>query len=375
MKLEIQKKTLLAELAAAVSVCEKKNTIPVLSFVLLSADADGLQITATDLDVALRTRVKADVKEQGSICAPAKKLMELVKSLADGELELTGNDGILLVKQDKSKSKLTGLSADNFPEIVESHEQWILTPVSPFRRMLEFVTPAITTEESRYALNGARFIIGNSRMEMVATDGHRLNRCVTKDGLLPDDLALDVLIPKKTLGVLAKLIEGLDTIEISKDDNHIYFRAGQRELNSRLINGQFPNYAQVLPDPATRDVVADVDSTLAQASLRRVQLMADEKSHSVKFTFQPGEQGGVKMTAQAADVGEAEDVLPLEYRSGKAPNSELVIGFNAQYVLDALALTDGKVTFWLKDGNSQILITPTTQSDVDCQNVVMPIRL
>ncbi|MDX2029073.1 MAG: DNA polymerase III subunit beta [Blastocatellia bacterium] len=367
MHFVVGKSSFLKELNLLQGVVEKKSTIPILSNLLLETGDGVVRIKGTDLDLSITTQCEADVKEAGALCIPAKKLFEIVRSLPDSEIEIKSGekDQVTLVCE-RTRFKMTGVSKENFPEIREFPGAWAPIPSELVRIFIARTTFAITNEESRYALNGAKFEISDKHIRMVATDGHRLS-FIEKRSDLGGGLSLDVLIPKKTLTELAKLCaETGEAVEFGYGENHLFFKVGARQMVSRTLSGQFPNYEMVLPKENHNSVVAEC-SRVASA-VRRVALMADEKSHAIKFDIADGQ---IQITSQSADAGEAGDVLLVEY-NGPA----ITAGFNAQYLLDFFGvIQDGQVTFEFKDGNSQAQLRAKDDLEYDFKYVVMPMRL
>lgn len=367
MEFVVGKNTLLKELGFVQGVVDRKTTIPVLSYVLVEAREGELALRATDLDVSVATSCEAGVKETGSICIPAKKLFEIVRSLPDAEITVKCNlQDQALITCERSRFRIAWLPKENFPETQEFKGEAVEIPSDLMRSFINHTAFAISNEESRYTLNGARFELASGEMRLVATDGHRLAFISAKGDFNPSK-KIELLIPKKTLGELVKLCsESNDKIEFGADENHIYFRVGKRRLSSRLLNGQFPNYELVLPKDNQNRVA--VDSNQIASAIRRVSLMADERSHLIKFDVTAGQ---VNITSQAADVGEAGEVLPVDY-SGP----QITVGFNSQYLIDLFGvIQDGDVAFEFKDGNSQTQIRPAAEGDYDFRYVVMPMRL
>jgi DNA polymerase-3 subunit beta len=366
MHFTIGKTAFLKELNMLQGVVEKKSTIPVLSNLLLEAAGAELWIKGTDLDVSISTQCVAEIRHPGAICVQAKKLFEIVKSLPDADIEikLGANDQVSLVC-DRSRFKMPGLTKDNFPEIKTFDGTFWSFPSDVIRTFISRTIFAITTEESRYALNGAKVEISAKGIRMVATDGHRLS-FIEKQGEF-GDAKLDVLIPKKTLAELARLCgETDDTVEIASGDNHLFFKVGRRLLASRTLTGQFPNYELVLPKDNKNRVV--VETSHVSSAIKRVAMMADDRSHAIKFDVNDGQ---IKITSQSADQGEAEEVLPVEY-----PGPSITAGFNAQYLLDFFnVIQDGDVIFEFKDGNSATEIKSSKDSDYNLRYIIMPMRL
>jgi DNA polymerase III subunit beta len=361
------KQTFLKELGYLQAVTEKKATIPILSNLLLETGEGGLNLKGTDLDLSLMTYCEVDVKKPGAVCVPARRLFEIVKSLPDAEIEIkVTEEHQVTLKCERSTFRLVGLAKTHFPEIASSDAQLASLPAKLLATFISRSIFAITNEESRYALNGARLELSSTGVRMVATDGHRLAFIERGTDFYQGD-KLEVLIPKKALGELAKLCAEADgEVGLGRDENHLYFKIKHRLLVTRLLTGQFPNYELVLPKSELNPALFDTGTLLA--ALKRAALMADDKSHSVKMEFQ---EGTLKITAQSNETGDAEVVIPADYQ-GPA----VTIGFNAEYLMDFLNLVEReKVQLGLKDGSSQTLFTLPGEDELDFRYVVMPMRL
>lgn len=372
MQLKIGKSSLLKELSLIQGVVEKKSTIPILSNLLLEAKSGGLTIKGTDLDVSITTWCDAEILSEGSVCIQAKKFFDIVRALPEAEIEIkrTDNDQITIVCE-RARFKMPGVSTDSFPDIKSFAGPFIELPASLLKSFIDCTIFAITNEESRFALNGAKFELNGKKARMVATDGHRLS-FVEKESDYLSEANLDLLIPKKTLSELAKLTSDLEgPIKFGNDQNHIFFEVGKRTLVSRTLSGQFPNYDMVIPKENHNKI--DIETARCSSAVKRVALMADERSHAVKFDI---DHGQINITSQSAEAGEAGEVLPVEYAGSK-----ISIGFNAGYLIDFFNIVqDGSVSFELKDGNSQALLRVKTNKDgddhdYDFRYVVMPMRI
>jgi DNA polymerase-3 subunit beta len=367
MHLTVGKPVLLKELTLIQGVVERKNTIPILSNLLLEAGEGTLRIKGTDLDVSISTTCEAEVKKQGAICVQAKKLFDIVRALPEAAIEIkSGEQEQVGITCERSRFKMLGLPKDNFPELQEFKGQFVGLPADLFGTFISRTIFAITNEESRYALNGAKFELSANGVRMVATDGHRLS-FIEKKGRLVDDLKVEVIIPKKTLSELVKLsAETEEDVEFGRDDNHLFFKIGKRLLVSRILSGQFPNYELVLPKDNKNQVA--IESGRMAGAIRRVALMADERSHAIKFDLGKGQ---INITSQATDVGEAGETLPVDYNG-----EDIIAGFNAQYLHDFFGVVqEGEVVFEFKDGNSQAQIRPENDGEYDFRYVIMPMRL
>jgi DNA polymerase-3 subunit beta len=369
MQFVVSKQNLQRELAYVQGVVEKKNTIPVLSNILIeSVGENNIRLTGTDLDVTIRCDMDADVSTEGSICVQARKLFEIARLLPDAPVTFKkeSNDWVT-VTCDKTKFKMVGVARDAFPEVPSSKSTPTKLSAEIIKSFIDKTIFAITQEESRYTLSGAKFIMDDTGAKMVTTDGHRLayveRKGVSKDG----SDAIDTLIPRKTLAELTKLTAGFEgDINLGLDNNHIFFEVGPRLLVSRMLYGQFPNYDMVMPK--NNDKSVQFDCGQLNSAVRRVALMSDERSHAIRFHLEPNQ---LVISSQNAEEGEASETIQAEY-SGE----ETDIGFNSQYLLEFLnVIGEGAVAFEFKDGNSQAQLRPAEGGDYDYKYVVMPMRL
>lgn len=360
---------LVTELGLLQSVVEKRTTIPILSHVLLDASGDGLALTGTDLDLSLTTRCQAEIDCTGSVTILAKKLFEIVRNLPHGEVHFqVDSSNRIQISCERSRFKLSGLERESFPEVPKPVDAWLSLPAEMFRDFVQRTMFATTQEESRYALSGVQLEVvpASGSVRMIATDGHRL-------ALVEGELGgggseeMRILIPKKALVELMKL-GGADgeSVEVGKDDNHIYFRLGKRNLSSRVLVGQFPNYEMVLPKDNAR--VAEVPSEAFAAALRRVAIVSDERSRAIRLQVGVGR---FDLSAARAEGGEeaAEDLLV------KYDGDEFEIGFNSSFLLEFFAaVPSGDVRMEFKDSRGPILMRPIG-GKYDYRYVVMPLRV
>ncbi len=370
MQFSVSKNALLKELNLLQGIVEKKSTIPILSNVLIETVNDStISLVATDLDVSLQTECAAESGRPGSMVLQARKLFEIVRNLPDAEINFAKeeNDWVKIVCA-SSEFRIVGQSKEHFPSTPKAEKPGVTIPAAVLHGLINRTVFAITQEESRYALNGALLSFGEGRLQMVATDGHRLALAAASlDQSLDGTDSLKVIIPKKALIELARLTAGAEEdLELSRDENHLYFEIQNRHLTSRMLAGQFPNYDLVLPKNNDKSIALNVDR-ITQA-IKRAALMADERSHGVKIDLATGK---LSITSQSADVGEAKEVIPLDYTG-----DNLSIGFNAQYVLDFLGVvgTD-EVLFEFKDEQSPALLRPSGDGESNYKYVVMPMRL
>jgi DNA polymerase-3 subunit beta len=369
MQFVVSKQNLQRELAYVQGVVEKKNTIPVLSNILIeSVGENNIRLTGTDLDVTIRCDMDAEVLTTGSICVQARKLFEIARLLPDAPVTFKREDNDwVTVTCDKTRFKMVGVARDAFPEVPSYKSAPTKLSAETIKSFIDKTIFAITQEESRYTLSGAKFILDDTGARMVTTDGHRLayveRKGVSKNG----NDAIDTLIPRKTLAELTKLTAGFEgEISLGLDNNHIFFEVGPRLLVSRMLYGQFPNYDMVMPK--NNDKSVQFDCGLLNSAVRRVALMSDERSHAIRFHLEPNQ---LVISSQNAEEGEASETIQAEYTG-----EETDIGFNAQYLQDFLnVIGEGAVAFEFKDGNSQAQLRPADGGEYDYKYVVMPMRL
>jgi DNA polymerase-3 subunit beta len=369
MELSVSKADLLRELQFFQGIVERKNTIPILANVLIDAKGSEIRLAATDLEVGLKSRCPAKVEKPGSLTLPAKKLFEIVKSLPDTDVLIQEDKNGVKVAADRFESRLQTMSRDDFPAMPDSSGPGdAALPRDITRQMVSKTQFAITGEDTRYFLNGALLVLRPKEMSMVATDGHRLALVTApREGAAgaPDELR--VIVQKKTLLELGRLLgEAGDEVTFEKGENHLFFRFADRVLVSRMIDGQFPAYERVIPKG--NDKAVEFDRDRLTSAVKRVALLANERSRSVKFQMDSGE---VTVTSNSSEFGEAKEVLPVEY-SGPS----VTICFNAQYVLDFLSVAETEVVvLQFKDEMSQAVFKPVGANGYDYTYVIMPMRI
>jgi len=341
MQFVVSKQNLQKELGFVQGVVEKKNTIPVLSNILIeSVGENTIRITGTDLDVTVRCDMDAEeITMPGSMCVQARKLFEIARLLPDAPVSFKKEDNEwVTVKCDRARFKMVGVARDAFPEVPSFKSAPTKLHAGVIKTFIDRTIFAITQEESRYTLSGAKFVLDEAGARMVTTDGHRL-AYVEKKGLARNGAkeTIDTLIPRKTLAELTKLTAGFDDeISLGMDENHIYFEVGPRLLISRMLYGQFPNYEMVMPK--NNDKSVEFNSSLLNHAIRRVALMADERSHAIRFHLENNE---LVISSQNAEEGEANETIQTDY-AGETTD----IGFNAQYLQEFLnVIGDAKIAF------------------------------
>jgi DNA polymerase III subunit beta len=372
MEITVSKFELLRELSATQGVVERKTTIPILSNYLFEAAGDRLSLTATDLDLSLRTSCNAKVKKEGSCTIPARKLHDYVKLLPDSDItiRLLENHWVS-IRCGRSNTKMVGMARSNFPSLpVFPTAGVVRIPAQVLRGMIARTSFAIANEESRYTLNGALMVLKPESITMVATDGHRLAH-VERAGEKFEGVSgeLKTLIPKKAMDELRSLVDAadeVDSIEFAKDESTLFFRIGPRLLTSRQLTGQFPNYEAVLPKDNSKSILLHGEDLAAAIS--RVAQFADERSRAVRLKLEKGE---LKLSASSTETGESEDSIETDYNG-----EPLTIGFNAQYITDFLkAAGAGDVRLELKDAQSAGQLRPAEGEDYKYRYIVMPMRI
>jgi DNA polymerase III subunit beta len=370
MEFSVDARSLAESLDQVQEAVEKKSTIPILSHVLVEACANGLRLAATDLEVGIRTFCPAQVKVPGSGAVPARRLLEIVKSLREADVRVRGlENSWVQVNAGRSVFKLAALARDTFPALPNIPEPLAQVPAGVLAGLIDRTEFAISNEESRYTLNGALLVLKPGSVEMVATDGHRLPlavRDIEITGLKGEER---LLVPKRALAGLRRLANAQQSdspFDIAKDDGHLFFSAGDSILISRMLSGQFPTYEAVLPQ--NNILTATLDAAALRESLRRVALLAPEQTHAVCLAL---DSCRLTLTTSGGDTGEASESLDAAF-TGKP----LRVGFNASFLLDMLAvIRTGEVEIALKDPESAVELRPTDQATYRYRCVVMPMRL
>ena len=354
-------------------IVERKTTIPVLAHLLLKAEGDRLHLAATDLDVSLTSWCEAETSEEGAIAVQAKKFMEIIRSLTGDEVHLTQNDPReLTIEAGSSRFKIHGLPAEDFPTLPTVEEEYrVEIPFGDLKRMISKILFAVSSEESRFQLNGALLKLKDSGLELVATDGHRLALVESKraemDGR-PSDGPDSVLVPRKALQEIQRL-ESDEPVGFQKGEHHLSFRIGRRDLTCRILEGTFPDYERVIAKD--NDKRAVFDRRRLGDAVKRVALLTGDRARTVRLAFAPDE---LTVSAANPDLGEATEQVECAY-DGPA----FQLGINPDYLDQFLAAVDtDRVRLELKDENTQTVGYPETGEESPegrylC--VIMPMRI
>ena len=367
MKFSISREALLRPLTLVAGVVERRQTLPVLSNVLIQVNGDEVALTGTDLEVELIGRtVASQVDEPGAATVPARKLMDICKSLPDqAEIQLSLEEGRAVLRSGRSRFTLSTLPVAEFPNIEDSQGSIELSlPRGVLKQLIDATSFAMAQQDVRYYLNGLLFDLGESRLRCVATDGHRLALCEA-----PLDAAVSakrqIIVPRKGVTELQRLLEGGDReLELELDRSHLRVKRDDVTFTSKLIDGRFPDYEAVIPIGADREV--KVDREVLRAALQRAAILSNEKYRGVRVEVSPGQ---LKISAHNPEQEEAQEEIEADTRV-----EDLAIGFNVNYLLDALsALRDESVVMQLRDANSSALVREAGSEK--CRHVVMPLRL
>jgi DNA polymerase-3 subunit beta len=368
MNLTISKEQLINGLQAVQNVVSTRTTLPILSNVLLRAEGDRLEFTATDLDVTITSAVEAKVKKGGASTVPVKKLFGIVRELASADIDLQVDEkNVCSIQSGASFYKINGLSSDEFPPPPKfGDDKKVTLPQETVRSMMKKTSFAISSDESRYVLNGIFISLKDHKMTMVATDGRRL-ALVDEEVDVSEKSQGEFIVPSKAVNELNRLLGDKGEIEVRYADNQAGFslkdeKGGTILIISKLIEGNYPNYRQVIP-AETKERVTLVREEFLHA-LRRAEIMTSEKSNSVKLNFG---KNRLEITANSPEVGEAKETLAVNY---KGP--EMAIAFNPKYMIDPLnALANDEVFLELIDELSPGVL----KINGPFLYVVMPMRL
>ena len=367
MNLTITKDQIIAGLQALQNVVGSRTTLPILSNVLLRAEDNSLELTATDLDVTVACKVEAKVAKSGATTLPVKKLFGIVREL-NGEIEIEVDEkNLASVRSGSSFFKINGLAAEEFPPLPEfKDDKKVTLPQENVRAMIKKTSFAVSTDESRYVLNGLFFSLKESKMTVVATDGRRL-ALVDEEVDIAEKSSGEFIVPAKAVNELNRLLQTAGNVEMKFGENQASFSLKDDKgfsvlLITKLIEGNYPNYRQVIPAEA-KERISLVREELVQA-LRRAEIMTSEKANSVRLTFG---KNILTITANSPEVGEARETIAINYK-GK----EMAIAFNPRYLIDPLtALTEDEVFFELIDELSPGVL----KINGPFLYVVMPMRL
>jgi DNA polymerase-3 subunit beta len=365
MKLTAPREEILGPLQSVIGVVERRQTMPVLSNVLIGARNNRLSITGSDLEVELVAAKNLAVAQAGEVTVPGRKFLDICRAIPEKtEVTLSTEGDRLTIRAGRSRFTLSTLPAVEFPVIEEINAQQTLTvPQGEFRRLIDKTHFSMAQQDVRYYLNGMMLEAEGKQLRAVATDGHRLALCET-ELLVPAKTRQQVIVPRKGVLELQRVLGTEGNIELAIGTNHVRAQIGDIRFTSKLIDGRFPEYGRVIPANANR--VIDADREVLRQALQRTAILSNEKFRGIRLTIKPDL---LTLQAHNPEQEEAEEQLEVSYAG-----DEIEIGFNVNYLLDALAAIDGdRVQVGLTDSNSSCLVTaPGVNS---ARYVVMPMRL
>jgi DNA polymerase-3 subunit beta len=370
MRFTISREKLQEGLAAVTPAVPSKTTLPVLANLLVQTTEKGIRISGTDLDIAVSTEVTADVEAAGAITIPARKLSEIARELppAPVKISATGDQRITL-ECGRSKFKLLGLPKSEFPSFpAVAFEKALRVPSGDLQRLISHTSFAVSTEESRPILNGVLWEVRAEHMRMVATNGHRLAKMEVPVGTKGAKASQsDLIIPPKALDQISRLFPAEEELEVAQGDNHLGFRSPFTSVFTRLIEGPYPPYDQVIPKD--NDKVATIDKAAFASALKRMSIVASDQTHRIRLSFN---SGMLKFSVSTPDLGEAQDELPVRYNG-----DPLDIGFNAAYLLEILRyMPTDEIRLTFKAPDRAATIEPEGWTDpAKYLCLLMPLRL
>ncbi len=369
MKFTVSRDELADKLQTVLSVVSTRTTLPILGNILLKGEGDQLQIAATDLDLSVTCTVAAKVSKGGVTTVPGRTFSDMVRELPDEDVVVNVSNNRMEIKTGRGTYKISGMPAEEFPKlptITTSGE--IHIPGDQLKSMVRRTAYAVSVDPTRPALNGILWQENGEKMHMVATDGHRLARITLPENHLAGHKS-DLIIPPKALALVIKILgDSADSVGIALGEKNILFRVGDTIVTTRLVEGPYPNYEQVIP--TSNDKRMSVDAATLMAGVRRVAVLSNSLTHQVKFALSNDK---LELSAANQDIGgEAKESLPCQYQG-----EDLEIGYNATYVLDMLKnYEDGDVVFELATSVSAGIIRAAKESkDEDYVCLIMPLRL
>lgn len=368
MKITLSQPELSRLAGLAGNVVPSKSTLPILSTLLITADKEGVSISATDLDLSIHLRAEAEVGATGSVAVPARRFSEIVRKLEAVDVDLELEDGALSIRCGRARFKIPTMPAEDYPKLPDTKEiESIAAPAGVLKRMIRRTRFAVSTDLARPSMNGIYFEVDREKISMVATDGHRLAYCRLSEGL-PLGAGRDVIVPAKALDQLLRLLPDEGELELGIGENQAFFRTGEVSLFTRLLEGPFPNYQQVVPKGNEKELSVDTDSLLV-ATDRVSTLAASLTTKQIKLVIG---QDSLVLEVASAEVGQAREELTASYEG-----DEMAIGYNATYLLDVLKHIDSEeVRFRLDRPDGAGIIEPAEQAEgEEYFSLLMPLKL
>lgn len=365
MKFNAGREAILSPLQAVIGVVERRQTMPILANVLIVGRSDELSITATDLEVELVAQTKVTIQQGGEITLPGRKLLDIVRALPEGaNVTISVEGDKATVRSAKSRFTLATLPASDFPTVEDIRAQQTLSIAqAALKRLLDKTHFSMAQQDVRYYLNGMLLEVADKMLRTVATDGHRLAFCEA-ELTVPATTAQQVIVPRKGVLELQRLLGNEGNVELAVGSNHVRAKIGDIRFTSKLIDGRFPEYGRVIPASPPKHIKADRE--ILRAALQRAAILSNEKYRGIRLSVK---LNALVLQSHNPEQEEAEEELEINY-----DGEEVEIGFNVNYLLDALAAVDGgEIELGLTDANNSCLLTsPATPS---AKYVVMPMRL
>jgi DNA polymerase-3 subunit beta len=367
MNFACEKELIAREIAIAQEIIASRNTLSILSNVLLETRENLLTIRATDLKVSFQTEITVETKSPGSATVFCDKLLSVLRSLPEGEIELKLEDDMMLYIRpvfQKIDFKLKSIPADKYPELKQVGEETFFEfPQKEFLDMVSKTLFAVSSDETRYFMNGVYFECIEGRLIMVATDGRRLSY-ISKDAELPFGDFKGIIIPPKILNLVRKLAPGEGNLRLAIADNNLFVRFNQHRISSSLIDAQFPNYRRVIPDRQDQHLTVERESL--HAALRRVSLLVEEKSRRIHLTVQPGT---LVVSSSEGEIGMAREEIPCEYEG-----PEMTLAVNFMYLLEPLReASEERFALEFTEPDKAISVRPDPEKDYF--HIVMPMQI
>jgi DNA polymerase III subunit beta len=365
MKFSADREAILSPLQAVIGVVERRQTMPILANILIAGRDDQLSLTATDLEVELVARTKVNLQQGGEITLPGRKLLDIIRALPEKASVTVAIEGErATIRSGKSRFTLTTLPASDFPTVEDiKAQQTLRVDQQMLRRLLDKTHFSMAQQDVRYYLNGMLLEIAGNVLRTVATDGHRLAYCETVLES-PTAAGQQVIVPRKGVLELQRLLGGDGAVELAVGSNHVRAQIGEIRFTSKLIDGRFPEYGRVIPVDPPKQIKADRDTL--RAALQRAAILSNEKYRGIRLALK---SNVLILQSHNPEQEEAEEELEVAYTG-----EEVEIGFNVNYLLDALAAVDGnEVQIGLTDANNSCLLS--APNVLTAKYVVMPMRL
>jgi DNA polymerase-3 subunit beta len=369
MKFTVSRDELADKLQTVLSVVSTRTTLPILGNILLKGEGEQLQIAATDLDLSVTCSLSAKVSKGGVTTVPGRTFADMVRELPEEDVVVSVSNNRMEIKTSRGSYKVSGMPAEEFPKLPSIASSGdVNIPGDQLRSMVRRTAYAVSVDPTRPALNGILWQENGEKMHMVATDGHRLARVTLPENHLAGHKG-DLIIPPKALALVIKILgDSSDDVGIALGEKNILFRVGDTVVTTRLVEGPYPNYEQVIPKSNDKQMV--IDAAQLMAGVRRVAVLSNSLTHQVKFALSNDK---LELSAANQDIGgEARETLPCQYKG-----EDLEIGYNAQYVLDMLKnYEEGDVIFELATSVSAGIVHAAKQEEnEDYICLIMPLRL